>query len=268
MPRAPHLARIVAFLLLAAASLAHPVDRAAPVFIEDLTSTELAARVHGGATTILIPIGGTEQNGAHMTLGKHNARARALAQRIATVLGNALVAPVIAYVPEGRVDPPAAHMRFPGTVSVSDAAFEQVLEGAARSFRAHGFRDIVFLGDHGGYQKDEQIVAARLNREWARSDVRVHALPEYYRAASTGFAQLLRARGYSDAEIGTHAGLADTSLTLALDPSLVRSDALARAASAPGVEGDPARATVALGEAGVALIVDNTVAAIRKAARR
>jgi creatinine amidohydrolase/Fe(II)-dependent formamide hydrolase-like protein len=159
-------------------------------------------------------------------------------------------------------------MRYPGTITTSDAAFEQVLEGAARSCRAHGFRDIVLLGDHGGYQKDEQRVAMRLNREWARSDVRVHAVPEYYRASSTGFAKLLRSRGYSDAEIGTHAGLADTALMLALDPSLVRGDALAHAASVPGVHGNPARATAALGEAGIDLIVNDTIAAIRKDTRR
>lgn len=269
----PHTRRtdwrtFAAVALLVTAPLAHAADRPATDFVEELTSSELAARVRAGATTILVPIGGTEQNGAHMALGKHNARARALAQRIAAALGNALVAPVIAYVPEGRIDPPTAHMRYAGTITTPDAAFEQVLESAARSLRAHGFRDIVFLGDHGSYQKDEQAVAARLDREWSSGGARVHAVPEYYRAAAAGFAKLLRARGFSDAEIGTHAGLADTALTLALDPAMVRGDALAQAASTPGVEGDPARATAALGEAGVELIVSDTVAAIRRAARR
>ena len=62
---------------------------------------------------------------------------------------------MIAYVPEGAIDPPAGHMRFTGTISIPDAVFEAVLEGAARSFRQHGFRDVVFIGDHDGYQKDE-----------------------------------------------------------------------------------------------------------------
>lgn len=258
----------VLFLGVSAAAPVRAAERDGDVFVENLTSPEVARRVRAGATTILLPIGGTEQNGSHMALGKHNARARALAARIAAALGNALVAPVLAYVPEGRIDPPSAHMRYAGTISVPDAAFEQLLEGAARSFRAHGFRDIVFLGDHGGYQPDEATVAARLTRLWAASGVRVHALPEYYQAASTGFARALRQRGYSDTEIGTHAGLADTALTLALDPALVRSDALARAASVPGVEGDPARATAALGAIGVELIVNDTVAAIRRVAHR
>ncbi|MBV8634488.1 MAG: creatininase family protein, partial [Burkholderiaceae bacterium] len=122
----------------------------ASVFLEDLTWTELKQQVAAGKTTILIPIGGTEQSGPYMALGKHNVRARMLAQRIAEKLGNALVAPVIAYVPEGTVNPPTAHMRFPGTITVSDEVFEKTLESAARSFKLHGFRDVVFLGDHGG----------------------------------------------------------------------------------------------------------------------
>ena len=100
------------------------------VFLEDLTWTELRDRIAAGTTTVLVPIGGTEQNGPHMTLGKHNVRARALAGKIAAALGNAVVAPVLAYAPEGSVNPPTSHMRFPGTITVSDAAFEAVLESA------------------------------------------------------------------------------------------------------------------------------------------
>jgi creatinine amidohydrolase/Fe(II)-dependent formamide hydrolase-like protein len=248
--------------------VAHAGEReAASVFVDDLTSTELAARVRAGTTTVLIPIGGSQQSGARVALGKHNARARALAERIAAKLGDALVAPVIAYVPEGRIDPPTGHMRHPGTISVAAPAFEQVIEDAARSFRAHGFRDIVLLGDHGGYQQNEQAVAARLNRQWARSGTRVHPVPEYYRAASVGFGGLLRSRGYSDAEIGVHAGLADTALTLALAPALVR-PARPGDAAVPGVSGDARRATAELGELGVNLIVDDTVAAVRAARGR
>src|SRR5205085_3767428 len=114
----------------------------------------------------------------------------------------------------------------PGTITVPDATFEGVLEYAARSFKLHGFRDIVFLGDHGAYQKDESRVAARLNREWAATPVRVHAIAEYYDATQKAYVDALRRAGYRDEEIGTHAGLADTALALAVDPRLVRADQL------------------------------------------
>ena len=52
-------------------------------------------------------------------------------QRVA--LGNALVAPVIAYVPEGGVSPPTEHMRFPGTITIPDETFEKVLDFHVRT---------------------------------------------------------------------------------------------------------------------------------------
>src|SRR3954471_7154399 len=161
------------FLIIAALSVAAAHAAPVPVEIEQMTSPELKARIAAGATTVLVPIGGTEQNGPHMVLGKHNVRAHVLAGEIAGKLGNAVVAPVIAYVPEGSITPPAAHMRFTGTISLPDATFEALLEATARSFKQHGFRDVIFLGDHGGYQKAEEKVATHLNREWS-SDPRCH----------------------------------------------------------------------------------------------
>ena len=261
--------RTVAVLALATIALGAAAARAADssggVLLEDLTSTELAQRVASGVTTVIVPIGGTEQSGSHMALGKHNARAAALAARIAAALGSTLVAPVVAYVPEGRIDPPTSHMRYPGTLSVPQPVFEQTLVAVAQSLRAAGFRTVVLLGDHGGYRASVQAVAARLDRDWRTSGARVLAPVEYYRAASTEFPALLRKQGYTDAEIGEHAGLADTSLSMALTPALVRGTALAAANRTPGVTGDPRRATAALGELGVNLIVERTVAAVRAA---
>lgn len=259
---------LVAALAVSATGLAQPP---ASVFLEDLTSPELAAAIRAGKTTILVPIGGTEQNGPHMVLGKHNVRAKVLSGKIARELGNALVAPVIAYVPEGSVNPPTGHMRYPGTITVPADAYRKVLDSAARSLRLAGFRDIVFLGDHGDTQKDNESVARQLDREWAGSPVRVYAIVEYYRAATEGYAKTLKARGYSDAEIGLHAGLADTSLALAVDPGLVRPEqqqSAPRTSATPGVSGDPRRATAELGKPGIDAIVTQSVAAIRAAVAR
>jgi creatinine amidohydrolase len=241
---------------------AHAADT---VFLEELTWTELRDLVKSGKTTIIVPIGGTEQNGPHMALGKHNRRVHLLSEKIALALGNALVAPVIAYVPEGAVSPPTEHMRFPGTITVPEEAFEKILESAARSFKLAGFRYIVFLGDHGGYQRAEKAVAARLDREWATTDARAYAIEEYYRASEAEFPQLLKSKGYGAEEVGTHAGLADTSLMLAVDPSLVRTN---RLRPGDGAYGDPTRSNSQLGELGVDLIVTRTVETIKKAIAR
>jgi creatinine amidohydrolase/Fe(II)-dependent formamide hydrolase-like protein len=258
---------LLPLLILSFAPFAYSGERSS-IVLEDLTWTELRDEIGAGKTTIIIPIGGTEQNGPAMALGKHNRRVKLLSERIAASLGNAVVAPVIAYVPEGSISPPSGHMRFPGTISVPEAAFEAILESAARSFKQHGFKDIVFLGDHGGYQANEKNVANKLNREWASSNVRAHAITRYYEAAQTDFARILKDQGFTSSEIGTHAGLSDTSLMLALDPSLVREDRLSNGSkfgSADGVYGDPSKASAKLGMLGVDAIVSQTAAAIKSA---
>ena len=159
-------------------------------------------------------------------------------------------------------------MRFPGTLSVPEDAFAAILSGASRSLKQHGFIDVVLIGDSGNYQDILRDVAQRLNREWAGSATRAHHVPAYYRAATDEFAQALRSRGISQAQIGTHAGLADTSLMLAVDPARVRGEPM-RAAPAPetasGVSGQPSQSSAALGRIGTDLIVDRTVHAIRQA---
>lgn len=213
MKRSRFPVRTLAALLLAGGWLASAA--AAPLQLDALTSIELRDAVAAGTTTVLIPIGGTEQNGPHMALGKHNYRVALLAERIAAELGNAVVAPVLAYAPE-----PAGHMRHPGTISVPDDAFTGVLAGAARSLRQHGFRDIVLLGDSGDYQPLLARLAQRLNREWAGTPARVHHGTAFYQSLP-------------------HAGAEDTSRMLALDAAHVRMPMLP-----PGTSQDQGRASV------------------------
>lgn len=269
MQRLIQLLQLVLFIWVTPALAQDVKGGPSTVQLEELTSTEVRDRLVAGTTTVLIPIGGTEQSGPYIVLGKHNFRARYLADKVAQQLGHALVAPVISYVPEGSINPPAAHMRFTGTISIPDAAFNAMLEGAARSFKQHGFRTIVFLSDHGDYLKNVERVAQKLNQEWSKDKrVRVLALPDYYRLSSAGFDALLKKRNFNDAEIGRHAGLADTALMMAVDKNGVRSEAMLRNPKPTlrdGVNGDPRRATAELGGQGVQLIVDGSVAAIRAA---
>lgn len=240
----------------------------ATVLLEDMTWTEVRDAVNSGKTTIIIPIGGTEQSGPYVALGKHNTRVRIISERIAEELKNAIVAPVIAYVPEGSFNPPTEHMKFPGTITVSDDAFEKTLESAANSFAIHGFKNVVFLGDHGGYQKDIKVAVSRLNKAWAGSSIRAINPPEYYQMSSDGYAEILHKQGYQDSEIGTHAALADTSLQLAVAPQMVRQGELKsspKPTQADGVYGgDPRRSSAELGKLGIDAIVRVTVQAIQR----
>ena len=265
MPKCRWLAAVVCVVVLCVPSLGLAQYR---VFIEELTTQEVSAAMKTGKTTVLIPIGGTEQNGPHMAIGKHNVRAKALAGKIAMALGNALVAPVLSYTPEGNIDPPTEHMGFVGTISISEDTFKNILFGTARSFKKHGFTDIVLLGDSGNYQKALAAVAAQFNREAAKSNVRLHYIADYYLSTQTTYIDALKAKGLTSPEIGKHAGSADTSLLMAIDASMVRPERFADAAQAgwkSGTLGDPRASTVAIGQLGVEAVVKITVEAVKKA---
>ncbi len=259
--------RVVAALLLASCAITSWPAASSAVRLEDLSSPAVREAIRGGTRTIIIPVGGVEQNGPHMALGKHDFRVQALAERIAVELGDALVAPVVSYVPEGNISPPTEHMRYAGTISIPETAFKGVLAGAARSFRQHGFTHIVLIGDSGNYQSMLKAVADELNREWRGGAARVHYIGEYYAAAQAPFNALLREHGLSDAQIGSHAGAADTSLLMAVDGKHVWPDKMTPAgnAQAVGVTGDPTRASAELGKSGLDLIVKRSVAAIHAA---
>jgi creatinine amidohydrolase/Fe(II)-dependent formamide hydrolase-like protein len=233
------------------------------IYLEELTWTEVRDAIKAGKTTVIFPTGGTEQNGPHMVLGKHNFVIHYTAGEIAKRLGNALVAPVLPYVPEGSINPPSGHMRMAGTITLPNDFFMKVTEWAARSFKVHGFTDIVFIGDSGGNQAGLKEVAEQLNKEWAGSRTRVYFVPDYY--SGTGFDAWLLGQGEKKEDIGTHAGITDTSQLMAIDASFLRPDKFAANGGyeGSGVTGNPTRASVAYGKKGLELKIEAGVRQIR-----
>lgn len=240
--------------------LSYPA-RADSVYTEDMTWMEIRDKMQAGYTTIIVPTGGTEQNGPQMVVGKHNIIVRHTAGEIARKLGNALVAPVIAYVPEGRINPPEGHMQFPGTISVSDDAFEALLEDTARSLKQHGFKTICFIGDHGGSQKVQQEVAEDLSDDWEDDGVRVIQVSDYY--ANNGQEAWTKTLGLGIDDPGAHAGIMDTSEAMALDKNAVRKALRGKRTKgdyqATGAMGDSSHASVEYGKQYLALKVNAAV---------
>ena len=66
--RVRSMAVVVLLLVGVGAALA---QEPGTVFLEELTWTEVRDAIQDGATTIIVPTAGTEQNGPHMVLGKH-----------------------------------------------------------------------------------------------------------------------------------------------------------------------------------------------------
>ena len=233
------------------------------VFLEELTWTEVRDAIQDGTTTIIVPTAGTEQNGPHMVLGKHKFIINHASNEIARRLGNALVAPVVTYVPEGNLDPPSGHMRYAGSITLPNEYFMKLLEYAARSLAVHGFTDIVFIGDSGGNQRGMEEVATMLNAEWASESARVHFVGDYY--SNNGYREWLESEGETEETIGGHAGISDTSQLLFVAPEHIRMDKRAPLGGfeGSGVSGDPTRASVERGRKGLELKVETGVSRIQ-----
>jgi creatinine amidohydrolase len=175
-----------AFVALACPLQAQNLDAPRPIagtstlLIEEMTWMEVRDALADGMTTVIVGTGGVEQNGPYVASGKHNFVLSATTVAIAEELGDALVAPIVKFVPEGDIDPPSGHMRYHATISVRQETFEALLTDIVASLAAHGFTDIVLIGDSGGNTRGMQNVADRLNAEWSDGPARVHHVGAYY----------------------------------------------------------------------------------------
>jgi creatinine amidohydrolase len=219
-------------------NMARPIDAGQSLWAEELTWMEIRDLVKAGTTTIIIGTGGVEQNGPYVAGGKHNFVLQTVLPAIAKAIPGSLIAPIVKFVPEGRIEPtPGGHMAYPGTISLEPATYEALLTDICRSYKAHGFIDIVLLGDSGGNQTGMKNVADALNAKWAAEVARVHFLPEYYNQdrwsydflKTLGITQIDKAPGRTpDARVDTRNGMHDDiyyeAQIAAVDPKLIRSE--------------------------------------------
>jgi creatinine amidohydrolase/Fe(II)-dependent formamide hydrolase-like protein len=231
-----------------------------PPLIEDMTWVEVRDAVTAGKTTALYYAGSTEQNGPHMTTGKHNLIAKFVVARIATELGNALAYPVMPFAPTGDTIKKTEHMAFAGSVSVSDDTFARVARETVQSAQAAGFKCIVLMGDHGGGQAALGGVAKELSAQWRNEGVRViHAIDAYERSNQMAMA-LLKERKLP---YGDHASIIDTSELMYVSPSSVRLGQRSAANAATGSSGYAHLATAVLGKQFIGFKVRAAVEQIR-----
>jgi creatinine amidohydrolase/Fe(II)-dependent formamide hydrolase-like protein len=234
------------------------------VFIDDLTWPEVRDAIAGGKRTAIVYVGSSEQNGPHMVIGKHNFVARALAQRIAEELGDALVYPILPYAVAGNALTRTGHMRFPGTVTLTPEAFLGVVRGVAQSALTAGFKVVAMMGDHGGGQDELALAAKELNAEARASEARVLFIGDLYAKSRVQMSELVGKRRFPTDD--THAGIHDTSALLALETTpgqWVRKDKVPLADAKTGVQGHPQFASAELGKIYNDMKVDLAIKQIR-----
>jgi creatinine amidohydrolase/Fe(II)-dependent formamide hydrolase-like protein len=241
-----------------------PIEALDSVFVEELTWLEVRDALKAGKTTVILPTGGVEQNGPYLATGKHNYVLRATTEAIARKLGNALVAPIVPFVPEGDIDPPTGWMKYPGTISLTEDTYQRLLTDICASFKTHGFEHIVMIGDSGGNQKGMKAVAGKLNEKWAGGKTRVHFIPEYY--DYPGVNKWLKSQGIEQKNEGHHDNFAITAIMMTVDPTTVRMKQriAANTFRINGIELAPAEKSIAWGKKIVEMRAEVTVNAIRK----
>jgi len=267
---------ILATLLSVAATRAHgqgsvavtaprPIEAGESLWAEELTWMEIRDLIKAGkATTIIIGTGGVEQNGPYVAGGKHNFVLQTVLPYIARAIPNSLIAPIVKFVPEGRIEPTTSgHMNYPGTISLETSTFVALLTDICRSYKAHGFTDIILIGDSGGNQSGMKTVADTLNKKWENEKTRVHYLSEYYNEdrwsydflKTLGITQVDSTPGRQrDARVDTRNGMHDDiyyeSQIAVQDPKLIRADQRQKAGllSLHGVNEAPISKTIEIGK--------------------
>jgi creatinine amidohydrolase/Fe(II)-dependent formamide hydrolase-like protein len=206
---------------------ARPIAARDTVFMEDMTWMEIRDAMRDGKLTAIVATGGIEQNGPYLAAGKHNVVLRLTTERIARKLGDALVAPIVPFVPEGDIDPPTIHMKYPSTISVTEETYRSLLAQICACLRTHGFRRIVLIGDSGGNQKGMEAVASDLNAKWAGDRTKVYFIKEYYNYGDV--TKWLATQGIAQTDEGLHDDFAITAQMAAVDPASIRAEERIRA---------------------------------------
>lgn len=228
-----------------------PIDALESLWLEELTFMEVRDAIRAGKRTVIVPTGGVEENGPYLAAGKHNYILQQTAFATARKLGDALIAPIVAFVPQGNIDLPPAGMRYPGTIGVTPDTFKRLLSDIATSLRASGFETIILIGDSGGNQRGMDATAKALNDRWEKSGTRAHFIREFY---SPGWEET---EEYTERELGVaegeHDGYHDdiwvTAMMMVTDPTSVRYEERLAAdrASINGVDISDLDKTVELG---------------------
>jgi creatinine amidohydrolase len=174
----------------------------------EMTREELRAAAE---TTVVLPLGATEQHGPHLPTGTDFLTvehvARAAAERAAAEVP-IVVTPALPFGSSHH------HLIFGGTLSLRTGTYYRVLIDLVRSLVTDGFRRIFLLNGHGG------------NHELAQLAARDIALELPIRAAAASYwtiawDALIVQQAHLGCLLPGHAGIFETSMMLSLDPELV-----------------------------------------------
>ena len=225
----------------------------------ELTRPEIEAAMANGCDTAVCTFGATEQHGLHLPMGTDCIWGEALGLRITKALGDALQLPGMRI---GRSD---HHMAFTGSLTVSETTFNGMVHDICQNAAHHGFKHIALVPTHGG--NFQPLGAAKKLIQPQLPNINIIAYDDLFRFMDLLTGLSIKHRFEPTHTRSGHAGLAETSMILALRPDLVRLEHAEvgftddpmkradeifkggfRAITENGILGDPEGASAAFGE--------------------
>jgi creatinine amidohydrolase len=211
--------------------------------LDRLSWPEVKAELEAGRDTVVVAFGATEQHGPHLPLATDALLGDHLARLVAERL-DAFLAPTV------RVGCSEHHLAFPGTLSISEETFHDLVGDLVRSLARGGFRTAVLIPTHGG---NFAPLAAAIEKLGPVEGIEVRAVTDL--GALFAIVQVgAEDYGVPVGEGGLHAGEWETSMLMAIHPELVHPER-----GEPGYTGDLRAALGKLFTGGVDALAPNGV---------
>src|SRR5262245_20136143 len=191
-----------------------PPDVKNVVELELLTTSEAAAKMKQGMTSVIVATGGTEVRGPYHLLSGHTIMTRHRAVEVAKRLGNTLVAPVlpiaVAAAGLGEATTLPRRMQMPADV------FKNVQLAMIESMYFNGFKDIFVMGDHGGGQAEMKQAVEEMDAKLSPKGVHVYYIGDFYTKRMDDVDMYMYEHKLP---IGGHGAMMETSEMLYMEPA-------------------------------------------------
>ncbi len=184
-----------------------------PLYLKHLTPGKVSDLLAKQAR-LIVPVGTTEQHGAHLPLGCDTAIVEHLADDLSAEF-RTLRAPTIEYGVNA-----ATRVPYPGAASLSRKTLSRLMNDLIGSWEAGGVEEFIIITAHGQDPHQEALSTIRARRATVRT-VDIFAVP-------------LEGR-LDDAGLPIHGGEMDTSLLLYLDADLVTMERAQDYTPSPGI---------------------------------
>jgi creatinine amidohydrolase len=162
---------------------------------------------------VLIPVGSTEQHGTHLPLGSDTIQGWDMVRMVIKQMADEGI--TVCSAPCMPFGVSQAHMKFPGSITLTSDTLMRVMKDVVRSLHYHGFRKFMLLISHGGNLQTLRLVAQDLALILPDS---TFIVPDWIPVQSAHYPEVLQSPRATDEH---HSGEGETARMIYSTPNLV-----------------------------------------------